>query len=93
MSDSWRPHGLYLACQASLSMEFSRQEYWSEYSLRQGTFLTKGLNLGHRHHRQILYRLNHQGSPDIIFFFKFKKIYFFRELLGYSPLVSILEHL
>ena len=26
MSDSWRPHGL---CQAPLSLESSRQEYWS----------------------------------------------------------------
>ena len=29
MSDSLRPHGLYVGCQASLSMEFSRQKYWS----------------------------------------------------------------
>ena len=29
MSDSLRPHGLTVACQAPLSMEFSRQEYWS----------------------------------------------------------------
>ena len=28
-SNSLRPHGLYVACQAPLSMEFSRQEYWS----------------------------------------------------------------
>ena len=27
--DSLRPHGLYIAHQASLAMEFSRQEYWS----------------------------------------------------------------
>ena len=27
VSDSFRPHGV--ACQAILSMEFSRQEYWS----------------------------------------------------------------
>ena len=25
----FRPHGLYVACQTPLSMEFSRQEYWS----------------------------------------------------------------
>ena len=30
MSDALWPHGLYIACQAPLSMEFSRQEYWSE---------------------------------------------------------------
>ena len=29
MSDSLRPHGLTVARQAPLSMEFSRQEYWS----------------------------------------------------------------
>ena len=29
VSDSLRPHGLTVACQAPLSMEFSRQEYWS----------------------------------------------------------------
>ena len=28
MSDSLRPHGLYIAHQAPLSMDFSRQEYW-----------------------------------------------------------------
>ena len=30
VSDSLRPHG---ACQASLSMEFSRQEYWSGFAM------------------------------------------------------------
>ena len=29
MSKSLRPHGLYVAHQAPLSMEFSRQEYWN----------------------------------------------------------------
>ena len=29
MSDSLRPHPWTAACQAPLSMEFSRQEYWS----------------------------------------------------------------
>ena len=29
VSDSLRPHGLYVASQAPLSMEFSGQEYWS----------------------------------------------------------------
>ena len=28
VSDSLRSHGLYVARQAPLSMEFSRQEYW-----------------------------------------------------------------
>ena len=29
MSNSLQPHELYVAHQASLSIEFSRQEYWS----------------------------------------------------------------
>ena len=29
VSDFLRPHGLYVAHQAPLSMEFSRQEYWN----------------------------------------------------------------
>ena len=29
MSDSWLPYGLYVAHQAPLSMQFSRQEHWS----------------------------------------------------------------
>ena len=33
-----------VACQAPLSMEFSRQEYWSGYSLLQGIFPTQRSN-------------------------------------------------
>ena len=41
-----------VACQASLSMEFSKQEYWSGLPfLLQGIFLTQGLNLGLPHCR------------------------------------------
>ena len=29
MSNSLQPQGLYIACQAPRSMEFSRPEYWS----------------------------------------------------------------
>ena len=29
MSGSFAPHGLYVACQAPLSMVFPRQEYWN----------------------------------------------------------------
>ena len=49
-----------VACQAPLSMEFSKQEYWSR-SLLQGIFPTQGLNLGPLHCRWILYHLSHQG--------------------------------
>ena len=51
--------------QAPLSMEFSRQEYWSRLSfLLQGIFLTQGLNL---HLLRLLQveslPLSHLGSP------------------------------
>ena len=50
--------------QALLSMEFSRQVYWSVvHSLLQGIFLTQGLNSGRLNCRQILYHLSHQGNP------------------------------
>ena len=44
------------ARQAPLSTEFSRQEYLGCHSLRQGIFLTQGLNLCLLHCRRILYR-------------------------------------
>ena len=41
-----------VACQASLFMEFSRQEYWSGLPfLLQGIFLTQGSNPGFPHRR------------------------------------------
>ena len=52
-----------VAYQAPLSMEFSRQEYWSGcHYLLQGIFPTQVLNLGLLHCRQTLYHLSHQGS-------------------------------
>ena len=46
MSNSLPPHGLYVACQAPLSMGFSRQEYWSGLLFPfPGIFLTQGSNL------------------------------------------------
>ena len=54
-----------IAFQAPLSMEFSRQEYWSGcHILLQGIFLTQGWNPGLPHCRQILYCLNHQAIPN-----------------------------
>ena len=35
------------------------------HSLLQGIFPTQGSNMGLLHCRQILYRLNHQGSPNM----------------------------
>ena len=51
-------------CSLPLSMEFSRQEYWSglPFSLTQGIFPTQGSNPGLRHCSRILYLLSHQGS-------------------------------
>ena len=50
--------------QAPLSMEFSRQEYWSQLPCPlSGNFPTQGSNPGFLHCRQILYHLSHQGSP------------------------------
>ena len=37
------------ACQAPLSMGFSRQEYWSGHTHFQGIFLTQGSNPGFLH--------------------------------------------
>ena len=48
-------------------MEFSRPEYWmGSLSLLQGIFSTSGLNPGLPQCRQILYQLNHKGSPRIL---------------------------
>ena len=50
--------------QAPLSVEFSRQEYWSGlHSLLQSIFLTQSFNLGLLYCRQIVYCLSQQGSP------------------------------
>ena len=51
--------------QASLSVGFSRQEYWSGcHFLLQGIFLTQRSSLSLLHCRQTLYPLSHQGSPS-----------------------------
>ena len=53
-----------VACQAPLSMEFSRHEYWSGLPFPSpGIFPTQGSNLGLLHCRHILYHLSHQGMP------------------------------
>ena len=57
-----------VAQQAPLSMEFSRQEYWSGciFFFRR-IFPTQGSNLGLLNCRQILYYLSHQGRPEVWF--------------------------
>ena len=53
-----------VAHQAPLSIEFSRQEYWSGLPcLLQGIFPTQGSKPVFPHYRWILYHLSHQGSP------------------------------
>ena len=68
MSDSLQPHGLFVAQQAPLSMEFSRQEYWSGMP-----FPTPGnlpdpiipVSLRLLHWRVDSLPLHHLGSPTI----------------------------
>ena len=56
-----------VAHQAPLSMKFSRPEYWSGYPFPSpGDLPNAGMDPGLLHCRQILYRLSHQGSPDIL---------------------------
>ena len=55
-----------IACQATLSMEFSRQEYWSGYAVLQGIFPNQESNPGLPHCSWILYALSHQGSSNIL---------------------------
>ena len=51
--------------QAPLSMEFSRQEFWSGLpSLPQGIFPTQRSKPGLLYCRQVLHCLSHQGSPQ-----------------------------
>ena len=53
-----------VACQAPLSMGFSRQEYWNGLPFPSpGIFLTQGMNLCLLHCRRILNGLSHLGGP------------------------------
>ena len=56
-----------VACQALLSMEFSRQEYLSGFhALLQGILPTQGSIPGLPHCRWIFYSLCHEGSPRLL---------------------------
>ena len=56
-----------VACQASLSMEFSRQEYWSGLPFTSpGDLPNPGIQVGLLHCRQILYHLSHQGNTSFL---------------------------
>ena len=61
MSDSLGPHGL--ADQDLLSMEFSRQGYWSRLPFPSpGDLPDLGIKPGSSALQAILYHLSHQGS-------------------------------
>ena len=67
-----------IVCQAPLSMEFSRQEYWSGLPFPSpGDLPTQRLNPGILHWQADSLSLSHQGSPGHIythicpFFFRF----------------------
>ena len=54
-------------CDSSLSMEFSRQKYWSELPCPpQRIFPIQGLNPGLLHCSRILYHQSHLGSPSSV---------------------------
>ena len=54
-----------VAHQAPLSMEFSRQEYWSVLPFPSpGDLSDPGIESGLPHYRHILFCLNHQGKWD-----------------------------
>ena len=57
-----------VACHASLSMGFSRQEYWSGLAFPSpGIFLTQGSNPGLLHHRQVKgHQPLHEGPTLVI---------------------------
>ena len=59
-----KSHGWYVAHQAPLSMEFSRQEYWEGcHFLLQGIFPTQGLNPCHLHWQEVLYNCATGETP------------------------------
>ena len=65
MSDSLRPHGLYVAHQAPPSMEFSRQEYWSGLPFpSSGDLPNPGIEAGTPALWADTLRLSHQGKKQ-----------------------------
>ena len=64
MINSLRPQVLTVTHQASLSLEFSRQKYWSScHFLFQGIFPTQGSNLHLLRWQADSLPLSHQGRP------------------------------
>ena len=61
----YSPTSWTVVYQAPLSMEFSRQEYWSELPLPSpGELHHPGIKQGLLHCRQILHLLRHQGGKE-----------------------------
>ena len=68
-----------VVCQALLSMEFSRQEYWNGQRIPSpADFADPGMNQSLLHCRQILYQLSYQGSH------RFKTLVFLVVMYGYE---------
>ena len=63
MSDSLQPHGLQPASLLCPWNSPGKNTGRGNHSLLQGIFLTQGSSPGLLHCRQILFYLNHQGSP------------------------------
>ena len=61
MFNSLWPHGLHSPCNSP-----GQNTGVDSLSLLQGIFQTQGSNPGLLHYRQLLYHLNHQGSPRIL---------------------------
>ena len=64
MLDSLPPHGLKPASLFGLWSSLGKNTGVGSHSLLLGIFLTQGSNQGLPPCRQILYHLNHQGSPE-----------------------------
>ena len=81
-----------VAHKASLSIGFSRQEYWSDcHALFQWIFLTQGLNPRLLHCRQIINSLDHLGIPFTTIMYSMDVLYLFIHCLMDIWVVSTLQ--
>ena len=77
-----------VAYQASLSMGYSRKEYWSGLpTLLHWIFPTQGLNLGLLRRRQTLYHLSHKGSSRslLVISFIYSSVYMSISICQFIP--------
>ena len=79
-----------VACQVPPSMEFSRQEYWSEFS---EALSDSEIKPGLLYCRQILYHLSHQGSPLITDLLSISVWFVSSLMLHLEHLISIVQSL